>query len=60
MYAEEKLKDLKRIFLDSAVLLKLLLVTFTDGNHKINRVTKDTHKFLAYTFRELDARAYIW
>lgn len=36
---------------------KLLLVTFTDGNHKIDRVTKETHKLLAYTSREPDARA---
>lgn len=46
-------------FFDSTVLLKLLLVSFTDGNHKIDRVTKETHKLLAYTFRESDARAYI-
>lgn len=58
MYAEEKLKDLERRFLDSAVLLKLLLVTFTDGNHKMTESLK-RHKFTAYTFRELDARAYI-
>ena len=41
MYAEEKLKDLKRRFFSSTVLLKPLLVTFTDGNCKINRVSKE-------------------